>query len=524
MSQTYDLSSLDQSVATTGSSNISFRLNGPDLLSRTDREFAYDDYWVWEIPTLRPLVNMSLVVHNAADNQYACFVSGSNNFLSDFRSTQGYTDGLVTNYLMRQAHQIALPWLLQYFLSNETALQKYEIRERYTAATFAAVESAQLGLILLFDPTTGLPHAVRSLEDHVIYGLSTNDLVFTNWTSTVIKDNLSFLLPHRLQTVYNTLYVLEDIMIDSVMMNPSFPGDFFVGRAPQSDPSNVVQGLTPMKPVTSAEYPLSEVHEWYEAGIWTGPFTQQYNISDVVLSYPDPSFRYIMQLYVGYIDYVQLLVEHEAGFIITDAPPHRSKIILEWLALNRPDKRITHVVPTHHHSDHADGVIDYVRAGAKLVVPDVARNYYQQGDTNKTQYHIVTYDDEHPFVLKDRLIDFRSYWAHDNPHTEDQVFPVATRANATDSDPFILYEADIVNPGSAAVYYKSLYAWDMLVRASKIGLPQSTLVVSAHIHGANLTNVSNVEALTTVGDSIGFSYPNLTINDWKACNIKGCIM
>lgn len=44
LSQTYDLSSLDQSVATTGSSNMSFHFNGSDLLSRIDRKFAYDDY------------------------------------------------------------------------------------------------------------------------------------------------------------------------------------------------------------------------------------------------------------------------------------------------------------------------------------------------------------------------------------------------------------------------------------------------------------------------------------------------
>lgn len=210
---------------------------------------------------LRPLVNMSLVVHIAAEEQYACFVSGSNNFLSEFRSTQGYTDSLVTNYLIRQTRQFTLPWLLQYFLSNTTKLEKYTIKERYTLATFVAIEASELGLILLLDGNTGLPHAVRSLEDHVIYGSSTNDLVLTNFTAVTIKPELTILLPQRLQTVYNILYVLEDILVDSISMNPSFSRDHFEGSAPEPDPSNIVQGLVPMAPTNSTEYPLSEVHE-----------------------------------------------------------------------------------------------------------------------------------------------------------------------------------------------------------------------------------------------------------------------
>ncbi|KAF2170390.1 hypothetical protein M409DRAFT_51437 [Zasmidium cellare ATCC 36951] len=520
LSQTYTLESLDQSVATTGSSNISFRFNSSGLSSRIDREYAYDDYWVWEIPSLRPLADMSLVVRDDSE-QYACFVNGSNNFLSDFRSTQGYTDELVTNYLIHQAHQYALPWLLQQFLKNDTELEKYQVQQRYSRATYGAIESAELGLTLLFDLATKLPYAVRSLENHVVYGPSTSDLVFTNFQPSEIRNGSSIKLPLRLQTVYNSMYVLEDILLDSITVNPAFPSGFFEGHAPTPDPQNTVQRLTAAQPSSSPEYPLSEIHEWYEAGIWAGPFTEMYNTSSIVVDYPDPTFKNIMKIYVGYNDYNQLLIEHETGFIITDAPPHRSKIIIEWLRQTRPDKKITHVVPTHHHSDHADGFVDYVNDGATLVVPYVARNYYGQAIAQR----IITYTAEKPFVFRDNLIDFRSYWSPSSPpHTEDQAFPVVTKANATDSDTFILYEADIVNPGSNAVYYKSLYAWDLLVRCIKIGIPRSALIVSAHVHGSNTTGVSTTQALTEVGDIVGFKYPDLTLADWRTCLDSGCQM
>ncbi|KAK4495082.1 hypothetical protein PRZ48_013409 [Zasmidium cellare] len=463
---------------------------------------------------------MSLVVRDDSEH-YACFVNGSNNFLSDFRSTQGYTDGLVTNYLIHQAHQYALPWLLQHFSKNESHLEKYLTNQRYSNAAYDAIESSELGLALLFDPTTKLPYAVRSFEDHVVYGWSTSDLVFTNFQPFEVRGELNISLPLRLQTVYNSLYVLEDILLDSVTINPTFPSGYFDGHEPAADPQNTVQRLTPAEPSASPEYPLSEIHEWYEAGVWAGPFTEMYNTSSVVVDYPDPAFKNIMKIYVGYNDYNQLLIEHEKGFIVTDSPPHRSKIIIEWLRQTRPNKKITHVVPTHHHSDHADGFVDYVNDGATLVVPVVARSYYEQAISQP----IITYTAEQPFILKDNLIDFRSYWSPSSPpHTEDQAFPVVTRANATNSDVFILYEADIVNPGSNAVYYKSLYALDLLVRCIKVGIPRSALIVSAHVHGANTTGVSTTQALAEVGETVGFKYPELTLRDWRECNERGCQM
>lgn len=75
-----------------------------------------------------------------------------------------------------------------------------------------------------------------------------------------------------------------------------------------------------------------------------------------------------MQVDVSYPDYVQLRVERERGFNITDPPPHRSKLIFKWTAANKGGKGITHAVPNHHR-DHAGRVYDFVDAGATLVTP-----------------------------------------------------------------------------------------------------------------------------------------------------------
>lgn len=490
---------------------MSFVKDGSGMRSRIDRAYTYNEYWLWAFPDLQPFVNMSIVVHDTSE-PYACFVKGQNNFFSpDLSAAQGYADGLLTDYLIHHAHQFALPWLLQKFLSETDIMQKRKLRDPYTSANFIAFEHVDLGLSLLIDSETHLPYAVRSAEEHSLYGPSNSDLILTAYSNVSVSDGCNIMLPHRFQTIYNSRFVLEDFLIDKIVVNPTYPESFFEGHVPQPKPRDPSQsaGTIPVKPERRLGYSRSEVHEMFETGLWGGAFDDIANISTVIVDTPFPDFKNIMRIYVNYPDYVQLLVEHENGFLITDAPAHRSKIILQWIAQNKPGKNITHVVPSHHHRDHAGGINDYLDAGATLVIPDVAKNFYNQsGRAICTE----TYNEHSAFVFRDDEIEFRSFWRPNNPHAEDWTFAVATKANADDDTHFVLYNADVVNPGTEALRWDTGAARDFLIAAVGVGVPRSTLLVGAH--GSTDNGTSTSENLMEVAKTVGFPYPALTWRDW----------
>lgn len=207
------------------------------------------------------------------------------------------------------------------------------------------------------------------------------------------------------------------------------------------------------------------------------PFTDFANVSDVVVEHPLAGLPEIMTVYVSYPDYVQVLVEFEDGLLITDAAPHRSKLILEWVAANMKGKNITHVVPSHHHFDHACGFGDYMAAGATLVIPEVAKALYNfTGQVSKMQ----TYTDDSPFVVADDKVQFRSFWKAENPHAEDWTFGVATRAEPTNSTEFVIFNADVISPGNDGRNWEAVAARDFLISAVNAGVPPVGLLVGAH--------------------------------------------
>jgi glyoxylase-like metal-dependent hydrolase (beta-lactamase superfamily II) len=73
-----------------------------------------------------------------------------------------------------------------------------------------------------------------------------------------------------------------------------------------------------------------------------------------------------------------LVVEQQQGIVIIEAPnyPERSDAILAWAAQTFPNKPVTHVITTHHHSDHSAGLRSFVAAGATVVMHEAAETYY----------------------------------------------------------------------------------------------------------------------------------------------------
>ncbi|EHK16190.1 uncharacterized protein TRIVIDRAFT_163307 [Trichoderma virens Gv29-8] len=470
LTQNYNLYHSDQSVAETGSETLSFDLSS-GLRARIDRYYRYNDYWIWAQPGLEPSMNYSIVLKDGADG-FACFTKGQNSFfVNDPTQTLGYVDSYLADYLIHQAQQFALP-------------------------------------CLIVNATSHRPYKIRSLENHATYGKSTNDLLLSNYSTVSFDDNsrLKLQLPYRLQTIYNSTDVLEDVKLDSISVNPLIKAGFFDPVLPSKDTSS------PQVPKQSALYPRSEVHEFFEAGLWGGPFESFFNTSHVVVTHPIPNIPQIMAVYVGYADYVQLVLNFTDGVLITDAAPHRSRILIQWVK-ETLNKSVTHIVPSHHHRDHAGGVPDYVEAGAVLVVPEVAKRFYS--DINNGSVSFATYNEKNPFVLKDANIQFRSLWRDENPHARDWSYGIATSACPEKNEGVVAFVADVWSPDpddggmGDAVRFDIGYARQWLDAAVGDGLPRDTVVVGAH--GGN-TTIDKLESLITI---TGYEYPNLETKDWK---------
>ncbi|KAL8828574.1 MAG: hypothetical protein Q9191_002511 [Dirinaria sp. TL-2023a] len=502
LTQSYGLKRSDQSVSAAGAQIMSFRARNGMLQERIDRVYSYNDYWIWAWPTLAPVINYSVVVEDGPDG-FACFNRGQNSFYAnDHTVALGYADPYLTDYLVHQAHQFALPWLIKQFLAAPS-LAMHDIRDPLTDVTLPGIEHPTLGLTLVVK--NDLPYMVRSYEQHKIFGNSTSDVLFSTYSTFG-----DVLLPRRFQTVYNTFNMVEDFFVDILRINPPWPADYFEPESSKTSRASPQQSL---------DYPRSEVHEFFETALWGGPFG--FDALNVTVEYPIPAIPAIKSVWVGYADYVQLLVEFDEYFLITDASPFRSKILIKWVAQNSA-KKIAYVVPSHHHRDHAGGVADYVAAGATLVVPEIAQDYYS--NVNGGEIKFATYTEENPFILSDGKLQFRAFWHPESPHAVDWSYGVATAACPKDDTGVVVFNADVVDPGdfnnqgpvyptSNAVRWDAGYARQWVFAAAQDRVPRSALIVGAH-GSTYVQNVSNVMTLEKVVDITGVLYPDIGASTW----------
>ncbi|KAI8624186.1 hypothetical protein F5Y19DRAFT_491630 [Xylariaceae sp. FL1651] len=499
LTQSYNLFQSDQSVATAGAQDMSFDFTGPELRRRIDRTYSYGDYWIWAFPNLQPAINYTMISETGS-NGFAYFVHGQNSFFSeDPTEALGYADGLLADFLTHQSIQFGFPVLLSSWKRDAENTYYTEVKDETTGLSFPAVTNPDVNLTIIFNSTSSMPHIIRSYEDNNIFGNSTSDLLLSDYKPVHIMGNTTAMLPHRFQTIYNSRHVIEDFVVESISVNPDFPDGYFL---PSHNSS--VGGHAPSR---RPDYDRAEVHEFFETGLWEGPF--DFNTSDVVAQELVPGSHDILSVYVGYADYAQMIVKFDEGVLITDAPPHRSKIIIQWVEENL-GAEIKYVAPSHHHHDHAYGVGDYIAAGASLVIPEIARDYYSQ--VNGGDVTIITFNETHPFILKDDAVQFRAMYHDEPPHAKDWTYSIATTACPKADDGIVVFNADVWSPGTDGLRFDTGYAKQWLDMAVVDGLPLQSVVLGAHGDKDNRTS----EELQGLIDILGYAYPSFNLDGWTA--------
>jgi len=507
LSQSYSLSdSVDVLVGRAANQSISFQFASGGLKQRVDRELFYDDYWRFAHTSNK--LEFTLVVQTGP-NASACFNKGGN--VDDPSVPFGYADSYLTDYLVHSAQQTALFDVLARFNTSRSLLQYSITHNNASLVDYPTLRHPELNLELLVNNGTWLPYAVRSTENHWIYALSTSDIVFSNYAPVNFGQSRTIQYPRRVQTVYNDLYIVEDVVNENITVNPQYEDNFFTAAPPEVPAGVSGDPYSPHPPHTDNEYSRSEVHEFYESGLWFGPFGQFYNTSSVKMApvFPGGSVPQIMNFFIGSEDdpsYVQLLVEFDDGFVITESPPHRTRIILQWIQENKPGKKITHVFPSHHHRDHTGGLGDLLAAGAKLVVPEIAKDYYSK--VNDGNFEIETYSVDKPFLKKDGNVQFMSVWPDERTHASDWVFAIAGPVCGAgyNRSEVVIFNADVVNPSpEPKISWDTAEARPFFTSAVRQGVPIEATLIGAHGHTPH--GLGTQDSLANLANIAGFSYP-----------------
>jgi hypothetical protein len=214
---------------------------------------------------------------------------------------------------------------------------------------------------ILFDRTTHLPAAIRTLDDDAILGDSNYDLIFSDWRPI-----------SGVQVARSLTYTLDNIKIakteyKEIVANPSIPEETFVVP-------DVIKAAA--KPPATGAVP----YQWVLRRLNFNRFPD----SDAVNFMPGGSLKLValapnVQQVVGG-SHNGLIVAMKDYLVVFDAPINawQSRFTIDAAKAKYPGKPVKYLVLTHHHTDHAGGARTYVAEGATVIVPRPDKAFFEQ--------------------------------------------------------------------------------------------------------------------------------------------------
>ena len=209
------------------------------------------------------------------------------------------------------------------------------------------------GFIVAFDPKTGLPERVRTLDYDNIWGDVNFDYVYSDW-----RDVGGVKVPMKRKYELNGRAV-QETELTSVRINEP------IDQARLQIPAAVLASAA--KPATG-----NVPYQWVIRRQYIGTYMDSDNVSYDTKGSPGLQLQ---QLSPGVFHLTggthnSLVVEMSDHLIVVDAPVSdaQSMWLLNTAKSRFPGKPVRWVVLTHHHMDHAGGVRAMLSEGATLVV------------------------------------------------------------------------------------------------------------------------------------------------------------
>lgn len=187
-----------------------------------------------------------------------------------------------------------------------------------------------MNLLVVFDNTSGLPYIIRSYENHDIFGLTTNDLLFYNYTNVN-----GLMYPQRQLQYYNGTSIVADGTYPAAKVNPIFPAGFFDGL-PLSQTTT-----KPAAPESQPGYGHAELGEYWRNTLWAGPYPGTLsNLTYLSVANDLPNLYKLMFTDYPVIEHLVLEFEDGSTFVF-EAPPHQTNLVIDYVTKTR-NRTITH--------------------------------------------------------------------------------------------------------------------------------------------------------------------------------------
>jgi glyoxylase-like metal-dependent hydrolase (beta-lactamase superfamily II) len=309
----------------------------------------------------------------------------------------------------------------------------------YPAVTYNA---GAYSLIVMFDPQSGLPARVRTLDFDNMWGDVYYDLVLSDWQPLGGVGGVRVAVSQRYELNGRTV---ADIRLTQLIANPQ------VNPAGMTIPDNM--RATAARPASG---PVP--YQWVIRRQFIGTYLDSEHISyDAQASNAGLRLHELapgVQHAVGG-SHNALVVEMRDYLIVFDAPVSdwQSKWTINAAQLRYGAKPVRYLVLTHHHMDHAGGLRAYLAQGATLVVGQGTTTHYRRvlaapatrnpdlAPFDFSKVNILEVTDR--YVMRDGR---REVSAHliDNPHVAGMLIGYVADAR-------IGFVTDIWSPGAAAL-------------------------------------------------------------------------
>ena len=255
----------------------------------------------------------------------------------------------------------ASPRLLARALNDPSsigAMPDQRLGERMLPAV--SIKTAVGTFVVLFDPATKLPAAVRTRDPDNVYGDSDYDLVLSDW-----KDAGGAKRAHALSWRLNGMEV-QRLTLKEVAIDAPIPAGTFA----------VADDVKAKAKAAAKDAP----YQWVLRRMFLGRFLD----SDKVYHPEGGGFRLVelapnVQHVVGG-SANNLIVAMGDGIVVIDAPVDngQSRWVIDAAKAKYPGKPIKQLVMTHHHMDHSGGARAYAAEGAEIVIPGQARPFFER--------------------------------------------------------------------------------------------------------------------------------------------------
>ena len=308
---------------------------------------------------------------------------------------------------------------------------------------------------VMFDPKTGLPARIRTLDYDNIWGDVPYDLVLSDWKAS---DGVQIAMTRKYE--FNGRTVIETKLSD-VKLNGSYASDrIAIPEAFMTGAAKPATGYVPYQWVIRRQfigtYLDSDVPS-YDTRATTG--LRLVDVGKGVVHVTGGSHH-------------SLIVEMKDHLVVFDAPVSdwQSTWVLAGAQHKFPKKPVKYLVLTHHHMDHAGGLRAYAEQGATLVVGKGAGEHFKRvlaapftrnpdlSTRDLTKTPIIEVTDK--YVITDGQREVQAYALTPNPHAEGLLIGYVP-------DVKLGFVTDIWSPGAGPLPEKLNPALQSLVTGVK---------------------------------------------------------